>query len=748
MIDVKKFVVYVVMTVTMVTITYADVQPVQLTCEYRVNPVGIDTVAPRLAWILESEERGQAQTAYQILVASNGEKLKANEPNLWDSGRVTSSEAIGIVYAGKPLVSGQRACWKVRAWDRDGKASAWSEPAFFEMGLLKPDDWKAKWICSDRPLPEKPEDYYKDNHAPLFRKEFNVAKPIKRARAYASGLGYYELRCNGRRVSDHMLDPGWTSYAKRVLYSTYDVTEVLNQGPNAVGIIVGNGWYNPLPLRMWGWLNLREHLVIGKPRAILQIEIDYADGTHEHIVTGPDWKVGDSPILRNSVYLGEVYDARLEQTGWDKPGFKDDAWRPAMLAAESVGPLHAQMQPPIRVTRAIKPIGFSQPRPGVRLFDMGQNFAGVVRLRVTGPAGTRVNLRYGELLNADGTLNGMTSVAGQIKRPGAGGPGAPDIAWQVDSYILKGYGEEEFVPRFTFHGFRYVEVTGLNKMTRLVGIQGLRMNADVQPAGSFSCSNEMFNRIQSMCEWTLLSNLFSVQSDCPQREKFGYGGDLVVASEFGMLNFDMAAFYAKVATDFADAARDNGGLTETAPFVGISDEGLEKGVGPIGWGTVHPMLLWQLYQYYGNRRLLEEQYETARRWVDFLAEHAPEGIITKCIGDHESLVPKATAVTSTAFYWYNASLLAHIADVLGKHEDARRYGSLADRIKEAFDKRFLDTNTGKIDIATQAAQAFALYFGLTPPETREKSVGCTGRRHHEQAQRPPFNRHLRHEVHA
>ena len=704
-------------------VALGDVRPIRLTCEYMANPVGIDAAGPRLAWALESDQRGQVQTAYQVLAAGSEEALKADRGDLWDSGKVASNESINVVYGGKPLASGQGAFWKVRAWDKDGKASPWSEPALWEMGSLRPEDWTGKWICSDKPLPQRPEDFYADSPAPMFRKEFAVTGRVRRARAYVSGLGYYELRINGRKVGDRMLDPAWTSCAKRVLYSTYDLTDLLQEGSNAVGIVVGNGWYNPLPLKMWGRLNLREHLTVGKPRAIVQLDIEYADGTRDRVTTGPDWKVGDSPIVRNSVYLGELYDARKEQPGWDKPGFNDAGWRPAVAADELVGPLRAQMQPPIRVTRTVKPIGSSQPKPDVHIFDMGQNFAGVARLRVKGKAGARVNLRYGELLYPDGTLNGMTAVAGQIKKAGAGGPGAPDVAWQEDSYILKGQGEEEFAPQFTFHGFRYVEVTGLGQDVELLSLERLRMNADIEPAGSFACSSEMFNRIQKMCEWTLLSNMFGLASDCPQREKFGYGGDLVAASEFGMLNFDMAGFYAKVVRDFGDAARDNGGLTETAPFVGIDDEGLEKGVGPIGWGTVHPMLLWQLYQYYGDRRLLEEQYETARRWVEFLAAHAPGGIITKCIGDHESLVPKATAVTSTAYYWYNAALVARMAGVLGKADDAKRYAALAESIKEAFNKRFLKAQTGQYDIGTQAAQAFALYFNLVPAEHREKVLG-------------------------
>ena len=703
-------------------VAYGDVRPARLTCEYLVNPMGIDVTAPRLAWVLESEERGQRQTAYRVLVAGSEEQLKADVGDLWDSGKVESRDGINVAYAGKPLASGQQAWWKVRVWDKDGKESGWSEVASWEMGLLQPEDWKAKWITDVKPLPDKPEEFYKDDPAPLFRSEFAVTGKVRRARAYASGLGYYEMRCNGYRVGNHALDPGWTSYAKRVLYSTYDVTSLIKGGKNAVGLMVGNGWYNPLPLKMWGWLNLREHLRVGRPMVIMQLDIEYENGTHQMVATGPGWKQADGPILRNSVYLGEVYDARREQAGWDQAGFADGTWRPVVQADSHVGPLRAQMQPPVRITNVLKPIAFRQPEAGVRIFDMGQNFAGVIRIVLNGKSGTRVTFRYGELLDKDGKLNGMTSVAGQAKGKGRGGPGAPDVAYQTDEYILKGGGDEEFSPRFTFHGFRYVEVTGLGEETGMRGLEGLRMNSDVQQVGRFACSSEMFNRIQKMCEWTLLSNLFSVESDCPHREKFGYGGDIMAASEFAMLNFDMAAFYAKVVRDYQDAARDNGALTETAPYVGISDEGLEKGPGPIGWATVHPLLLAQLYQYYGDRRLLEEQYETARRWVEFLKSHAKDDCIEKCIGDHETLAPKEIPLTSTAFYYYNVATVARIAGIIGRADDAKAYSALAEKIREAFNRRFYKAGTARYEPDTQANQAFALYFGMASPDQRAGAI--------------------------
>jgi alpha-L-rhamnosidase len=704
-----------------------------LRCEYQVNPLGIDASPPRLSWRLESRDlaaRGLRQTAYQVLAASTAEGLAQAQGDLWDTGKIVSNQQLQVAYAGVPLRSGQRVWWSVRVWDQDGKMSCYSDAAWWEMGLLSPNDWQGRWIRPpDGQLfrPESTDDprLFEEHPAPMFRKDFEVSKPVRRARAYVSGLGYYELRLNGQKVGDHELDPGWTSYDKRVFYAVYDVTECLQAGENAVGMLVGNGWYNPLPMKMWGRFNLREALTVGPPRAILQLDVEYEDGTRESIITDETWKTGLSSILENSIYLGERYDARREQPGWDRPGFDDGAWPQAGIATEAVGTMQAQPIPPIRVTDVLEPVAVTEPSPGVFVFDLGENIAGRARLRCSGPAGTAVQMRYGELLYPDGTLNPMTAVCGQIKNAAVPeGSQAPATAWQRDTYILKGEGEESYAPRFTFHGFRYVEVTGYPGTPALDAIEGQRLHSAVTPAGTFSCSNDLFNRIQEISVRALRGNLHSVQSDCPHREKFGYGGDLVADSELGLFNFDMAAFYRKVVRDFGDAVRPNGGFTETAPYVGIADSGLGEGSGPIGWATVHPLLLWQLYQHYGEEALLREQYPAAKRWMDLLERSAKGYIIEPCIGDHESLVPKQTEVTSTAFYFYNAVLMRRLAGVLGKTQDAQRYEALSAAIREAFNRAFLDSDTGLIGIGTQANQAMALWMGLVPEEQRDQVLGA------------------------
>ena len=717
----------------------AGIIPVDLRCEYLRTPLGIDQARPSLSWRLESTVNGarrQRQSAYHVLVARSAALLAAGRGDLWDSGKVTSAEQLHIEYQGRPLASGERAHWMVRTWDRDDRQSPFSEPSWWEMGLLRAADWAGGWIDDGVPMPARDDDFYRDDPAPLLRTTFEVRAGVRRARLYAAGLGYYELRCNGEKVSDHVLDPAWTSFTTRVPYTTHDVTAMLRRGPNALGAMLGNGWFNPLPLRMWGRINLRDHLPLGRPRLIAQLNIEYDDGTVQAVVTDGRWRVAPGPVVRNSVYLGEVYDARREQAGWDRPGFDDRAWANASPvavpasdtdAAGRLGSLRSQMVPPIRATAVLRPVSVNEVQPGVFLFDLGQNFAGWARLRVEGPRGTTVTMRLGELLRPDGTLNVMTAVAGQIKGTNTdgtprGGPGAPEIAWQANTYTLRGSGPEEYTPRFTFHGFRYVEVTGYPGVPTLDAIEGLRLNSDVESAGRFTCSNNLINRIQTMVQWTLLSNLFSVQSDCPAREKFQYGGDIVASSEMAMFNYDMAGFYAKTVVDHQDAARGSGWFTETAPFVGISAAAYEAGAGPIGWGLAHPLLLAQLYQYYGNRRLIEEQYDAARRWVGLLSAHADGFIVDRCISDHESLDPKPVALMATAHFFQAARLVEGLARVLGRTSEAEQHATLARAIREAFVARFLVPGSGRFDSSTQACQATALYMGLVPEAERTAAI--------------------------
>ncbi len=691
-------------------------KPVDLKCERRVDPLGIDIPQPRFSWALESGLRNQHQSAYQIVVSETG---KDKQAILWDSGRVESSNTLEIAYQGKPLKPCKQYAWKVRVWDGKGNGP-YVVPSRFETGMMDTKNWKGLWICDGKSAPEKPEQFFEDDPAPMFRKAFKLAEQPVSARLYISGLGYYDAAINGKPVGDSVLDPGWTYYGKHVYYSAYNVTALLQKGPNAIGVTLGNGWYNPLPMKLFNRFNLRDALTIGRPKLIANLRLEYSDGRIETIATDATWKTAPSGLLRNNIYLGEVFDARKQTPGWDSPAFDDSAWAAASESKDKTGALVAQFAPPIRVNRTIPAKAITEPKPGVYIIDLGENFAGWLRADLRGAPGTRVELQYGELLKPDGNLNPMTTVACQLKWPNMGGPGTPIPAVQKDIVIL-GDQPLTFTPRFTFHGFRFVEITGLAEKPKPADFTGLALAADLPKVGRFACSNERLNAIQRMVLRTFLSNVFSVQSDCPARERFGYGGDIVATSEAFAFNFDMSGFYAKAVLDFAADATPEGGLPETAPYMGIADRGYGGTSGPVGWALAHPLLLRNLYDYYGDRRLLEQQFETARKWVDFLSTKAAKDLIVpQCISDHESIDPKPEPLTATAHFYQAARLASELAALLDNRDQALAYTRLAEWIRSAFVAKFIDAN-GKVDIGTQGAQSFALYMDLVPNNLRTKA---------------------------
>jgi len=697
--------------------------PVNLTLDYQKEPLGIDNPTPGFSWVSGNQKRGAVQSAYRILVSSSEENIQQGIGDIWDTRKVQSDEQIQIIYQGEPLKSSTRYFWAVQIWDAENTTSGMSRPSWFETGLLKSSDWKGIWITDHKSQPENDEAFYEKIPAPLFRREFQTAAEVVSARLYISGLGYYEAWINGQRVGDHYLDPGWTQYGKTVYYAAYDVTEYISRGKNAIGVMVGNGWYNPLPMKLFGRWNLREILTIGKPKVIVQLEIGFADGSTEIIYTDEQWKTIDGPVVKNNVYLGEWYDAREEKPGWQTFGYNDDQWEPAMQTTAPAGKLKWQFVPPIRHTRTVHPVKILQPEPGVYVYDMGQNFAGVVRFTGNAPGGTEAVFRYAELVYDDGSIDVRTTAATQIKEGGIqGGPGAPATAWQEDRYIFKGKGKEVFEPRFTFHGFRYVEVSGLPYKPTLNELEGIRLNSDISDNASFKCSNPLFNKVQEVTEWTMLSNVFSIESDCPAREKFGYGGDMVTVGEAYIYNYDMANFYTKTVRDFARDARADGGMTECAPDIGINIRGVTENTGPVGWTLAHPFLVKQLYKYYGNKELVKEQYQPLKDLVDFYHRNVPEHIITLGISDHNVLEDRPVPVTSTAFYYHHVAILAEMAGILGKNEDEAFYNKLAADIKQAFINEFVNPETGEVYTHTQTAQVFALYYDLLPEAAKKKAL--------------------------
>ncbi|MGD1010882.1 MAG: family 78 glycoside hydrolase catalytic domain [Candidatus Aminicenantales bacterium] len=628
--------------------------PTGLRCEYLENPMGVDVRQPRFFWVLEHSGRGQAQSAYQMIVSSDP---AAAAGDIWDTGKVVSAKSTQVVYAGKGLESGKTYFWKVTYWDKDGRESPWSDTARFDAGLFERTEWKGSWIGGRNQL----------------RKEFPLGGRVKRARAFVCGLGYHELRVNGRKAGGHVLDPGWTTYDKRVLYVTYDVTNALRQGPNAVGVVLGNGKY-------------------GSRALLVQINIELEGGTRTSLVSDASWKAANGPILEDSVYNGETYDARLETPGWDRPGFDDKAWGPVEAVKAPAGVLSAQMMPAIQVVDTVLPVKMTSPQPGVYVFDMGQNFSGWARLRVKGPRGTDVRMRFVELVYDNGMINRENLRAARAE----------------DHYILKGEGEETWEPRFTYHGFRYVELSGFPGTPMPDSIRGRVAHSAVRPIGSFVASKDILNRLQRIITWGQKTNLHSIPTDCDQRdERMGWMGDAQGTAEEAMMNFDMAAFYTNFVRDIRDVQDDKGRLSDTVPHIW----GGEKA--DPAWATAYPLLCWYMYQYYGDTRVLEEQYDGLRKYVEFLRSQAENGLVKfSSYGDWVAVEKCPGAIVSSFYYYYDVKILADAARILGKGQDAALYDRLAGDIRAAFNREYYDPKTGDYADGTQTANTLPLFLGI------------------------------------
>ncbi|CAN5732509.1 glycoside hydrolase family 78 protein [soil metagenome] len=688
----------------------APLQPANLTCEYVNNPICIDVMSPKLSWILTSIQKNQLQSGYEIIVSDNENEAKKGKGNCWESGKVLTTKSIHISYAGKALMPFTKYYWRVKVYDQQGISAEWSAMATFETAMLNQSDWTGKWISDGSSNPVKDEDYYKQDRMPLLKKEFSVKKKLAGARLYISGMGYYEAYLNGKKIGNHVLDPGFTTYIKQAQYVVYDVTALINKGTNVTGVMLGNGWWNPLPFKLFGRWDLRDYQQTGRPCVKAVLLLQYKDGTTEKINTDESWLSAPGPIIHNNIYLGETYDARLEQD-WNSSATN---WKAAVAVPGPSGMLTAQMQPAIKITKVIRPIKITEQGRDTFIVDMGQNFAGVAAIKVTGAAGDKISLRYGEALYKDGRLNYMTTVVTQIKKGGIkGGPGAPETAWQQDDYILKGKGMETWQPRFTFHGFRYVEITGWPGRPTLADIEGLRMNSDLEINGSFECANPMFNQLHEVIKWTFLSNVFSVQSDCPAREKMGYGGDMVATANSFIYNYNMANFYSKAVNDFANEQRPMGGITEIAPFTGIADRGYGDGSGPLGWELAFPFLQKQLYDFYGDEQIIQQYYEAFKKQLSFLESKAEEGMFYWDISDHEALDTKPEALTASCFYYHHLLLAIEFASILHQQNDSLKFAKQAAQLKNKIINKYLVKGTGRVDNATQSAQLFALYYNVT-----------------------------------
>lgn len=634
--------------------------PSDLRVEYLVNPLGVDIRQPRFFWKNSHPERGQKQVAFQLIVSSSEE---ADKGDLWDSGKVNTDSSIQIVYGGKPLQSNRTYYWKARIWDDRGQESPWSQVASFDTGLFAASDWKGEWIGGEN----------------LLRREFNLPENPRRARAFIAGLGYYELRVNGQKAGDHVLDPGWTTYSRRVLYVTYDITSLLRKGKNALGVMLGEGWY--------------------RSRALLfQLYVECEDGVLVEIHSDTTWKTARGPIVEDSIYHGETYDARLEQPGWDEPDFEEKGWKPAHKAKAPGGVLSAQLMPAIKVVETIVPLTMTSPAPGVYVFDLGQNISGWAQLKVRGPRGTDVRLRFAELLYENGLINQENLRSARAE----------------DHYLLKGEGEEIWEPRFTYHGFRYIEVTGYPGTPKIDSVRGRVVHTAVPPAGNIAFSKQILNDIQRIILWGQKTNLHSIPTDCDQRdERMGWMGDAQVTAEEAIMNYDMAAFYTNFLRNIRDAQGEDGSITDTVPHIWGS-----RPADP-AWGTAYPLIAWYMYQYYGDRRILEEHYDGLKKYVEFLKSKAENGLVRfSHYGDWVAIDKCPGSLVSSFYYYYDMKILAEAARVLGRHAEADLYQKWLAEIKEAFNRAYLDPATRNYAGGSQTANTLPLFLGLVPEKDR------------------------------
>ncbi|WP_167619366.1 family 78 glycoside hydrolase catalytic domain [Maribellus sediminis] len=572
--------------------------------------------------------------------------------------------------------------------------------------LIFDENVKANWITDTRELPQHDSLFYSDRPTPLFRKEFVLDNEIKSATLYITAAGYYKATLNGQTIGKNVLDPAWTDYSKRIYYSEYDVTSSLINKTNCLGVSLGNGFYNPLPLQKWGRRNLRKDLnKVGKPAFISKLVIAYKNGKTQEIVSDSTWKFALGPLLQNDVYIGNVYDARKKIVGWNTPVFDDTSWNFAQKAESPGGEMQKAFFPPVQIVKEFTPVKIYSPVNKTFIVDMGANFTGTYKIKLSGNVGDTITFRFGERVYEDGTLNPMTTVAGQIKRKGVGGPGAPDIAWQTDSYIVGDTAKTWFTPEFTYHVYRYMEITGLDEIPQNSDIKGLFIHSNVMNQNSFSCSSKLLNSIQEATERTFLANLISVQSDCPAREKFGYGGDLNATSESFIYNFDMQAFYRKTIYDWIDAMNDSI-FVDTAPYTGIDYCG-------ISWESAFLITQYYLYLYYADTEIIKELYKLDNKWMDKVARIHPDGIVDNGLSDHESMEPVPVQLTGTAHYLQCARIMQVFAGLMGDKEKEQKYERLAEKLKNQIRTEFWDKPVeGKIN--RQTLYSTLLYHGIIP----------------------------------
>ncbi len=664
----------------------AGLRPYALECEARRDPVGIDAAKPRLGWKLSSDVKGDRQTAYQIEVTSDGK-------NVWDSGRVNSPETLWIPYGGPALQAFTRYQWHVKVWDAKGQASEWSEPAKWTQALTDPGEWRGAWIT--HPVHE-----LRSGPLPLFRKEVKIDKPVKSALVLIAGLGFHELHINGTKVGEHVLAPAWSNFHATVYYETFDVTSLLKPGANALGVMLGNGFYNVTGGRYVKYLG-----AFGDPRLAMRLHVTYEDGTSADFATDRTWRVAEGPITFTCIYGGEDYDARRELKGWDTPGYDDKNWFTVGSVEAPGGVMRAQASPAVKVQQTFKTQKMTEPKAGIRIYDLGQNASGWPRITVHGDAGAVVKMVPGELLDKEGYVSQRSS----------GGPNS-------FSYTLRGGAKETWEPRFTYYGFRYVQVETTGHVD-VDTVEGRFVHLDAPKVGTFECSNERINKIHALINAAILSNLQHVMTDCPHREKLGWLEQAHLMGPSIMYNLDLRTFWPKLLADVREAQLANGLVPDIAPEYVVFSRGFRDSP---EWGSAGTLVAGLDYQWYGDRQTLADSYVSMKAYSDYLDSRLKDGLLTYGLGDWYDIGPKGPGVsqltplglTASSIYYSDLDVLARTAKLLGKPGDQVKFDLRALKLRTAFNREYYKAAEKSYATGSQTSLAmpFALY--LVPKEAR------------------------------
>lgn len=702
----------------------AGLKPALLKCEGKSGPIGIEERNPRLSWELRSDQRNTLQTAYRLLVADSRELLDKDQGNMWDSKKTTSSASIQVIYKGKTLEATKTYYWKVMLWDNHGHRSSWSTLEEWQMGLLTKADWKnASWIAyetmsdSARILPADRGNRDKtggtvNDILPLLRKEIVIEKKVVKATLFISGLGHFELRINGKKIGDHFLDPGWTNYDRQALYVPFDVTASLKKGENAIGVMLGNGFYY-IPKQKKRYRKLL--VQYGFPKLICRLLISYSDGTSENMVSDKSWKAAPGPVTFSSIYGGEDYDADKEQTGWDKPLFNDLKWNRA-VTTDGPPQLNVQKADPVKVFENFSPQKITRISKGNFVYDLGQNASGIVRISVKGSRGDTVRITPAELINPDGTVNQKAT-------------GKP----YYYTYVLKGEGTETWEPRFTYYGFRYLQIEGGTPKEEqpeglpvLSEVTGLHVRNAAERAGTFNSSSELFNRTARLIDWGIKSNMMSVFTDCPHREKLGWLEELHLMGSSVRYTYQAQQLLNKSVQDMQLSQTASGLVPEIAPEYTVFTWGGDMFRDSPEWGSSSVIVPWYLYEWYGDKKALTEAYPMMQQYMAYLKSKARDHILTQGLGDWYDLGPKppgvsqltTMGVTATAIWYYDLNILEKTAVLLGRTADAAAYRKLAAEVKQAFNRKFFDPKTKNYATGSQTANAMAVYMKLVAPENK------------------------------